>query len=68
MSTEYLTKSQAIAEITQKTGYGRFVIEKRMERLLEAGKIKLLDDPGDARKQRISRADVQTVIDSLTLG
>ncbi len=67
MPTEYITKSQAIMEIMQRTGYGRFVIEKRMENLLGAGQIKLLDDPGDRRKQRISREDVETIVNSLTL-
>ena len=54
-------------EVMQKTGYGRFVIEKKIENLLGAGLIQLVDDPGDRRKQRISRAHVQVIIDSLTL-
>jgi len=67
MAEEYLTKTQAITEIMQRTGYGRFVIEKRIENLLGAGEIRLIDDPGDRRKQRISRTDMQKVVDSLTI-
>lgn len=54
-------------EVMQKTGYGRFVIEKRIEKLVGAGTIRLIDDPGDRRKQLISRQDVQAIIDSLTI-
>jgi DNA-binding transcriptional regulator GbsR (MarR family) len=67
MNTQYIPKTEAVTEIMQKTGYGRFVIEKRIEKLLGAGQIRLLDDPGDRRKQLLSRQDVQTIIDSLSL-
>jgi DNA-binding transcriptional regulator GbsR (MarR family) len=67
MNTQYTSKTEAVTEIMQKTGYGRFVIEKRIEKLLGASQIRLLDDPGDRRKQLISRQDVQTIIDSLSL-
>jgi hypothetical protein len=67
MNTQYTPKTEAVIEIMQKTGYGRFVIEKRIEKLLGAGQIRLLDDPGDRRKQLLSRQDVQTIIDSLSL-
>jgi hypothetical protein len=67
MNAQYLTKTEAIIEVMQKTGYGRFVIEKRIEKLVGAGTIRLIDDPGDRRKQLISRQDVQAIIDSLTI-
>jgi len=67
MNAQYISKTEAVIEIMQKTGYGRFVIEKRIEKLLGAGQIRLIDDPGDRRRQLLSRQDVQTIIDSLTL-
>jgi hypothetical protein len=67
MAEEYMTKTQAVTEIMQRTGYGRFVIEKRIENLLGAGEIRLIDDPGDRRKQRISRTDMEKVVKSLTI-
>src|SRR5262245_23780804 len=67
MNAQYISKTEAVIEIMQKTGYGRFVIEKRIETLLRAGQIRLIDDPSDRRRQLLSRQDVQTIIDSLTL-
>lgn len=67
MSTRYVPKTQAVIDIMQATGYGRFVIEKRIEKLLGAGSIKLVDDPGDRRRQLISETDIQVVINSLKL-
>lgn len=62
-----VTKTQAIAEVTRVTGYGRFVIEKKMAELVGAGKIRLIDDPGDRRRQIMSPDDIQIVIDALTI-
>jgi hypothetical protein len=67
MNAQYVAKSQAIMEVMQATGYGRFVIEKKIAELVGAGRIKLVDDPGDRRKQLISREHVAVIIDSLTL-
>jgi hypothetical protein len=67
MNAQYITKSQAIAEVMSATGYGRYVIEKKMENLIGAGLIRLIDDPGDRRRQLISREQVQIIIDSLTI-
>lgn len=67
MNTQYMAKTQAIIEVMQKTGYGRFVIEKKIAELVGAGKIRLVDDPGDRRKQMISLEHVQVIIDALTL-
>jgi hypothetical protein len=67
MNTQYTAKTEAVTEIMQKTGYGRFVIEKRIEKLLGAGEIRLIDDPGDRRRQLLTREDVQKIIDSLSL-
>jgi hypothetical protein len=67
VNTQYVAKTQAIIEVMQKTGYGRFVIEKKIAELVGAGKIRLVDDPGDRRKQMISLEHVEVIIDALTL-
>lgn len=67
MNTQYVSKSQAIMEVMQATGYGRFVVEKKMAELMGAGQIRLIDDPGDRRRQMISRDHVAVIIDALTL-
>jgi hypothetical protein len=66
MSTEFIQKSQAITEVSQATGYGRYVIEKKMAELMGAGKIRLINDPGDGRRQLLRKEDVQVIIDALT--
>jgi hypothetical protein len=62
----YTTKSQAVIDISQKTGYGRFVIEKKMSELVGAGRIRFVDDPGDSRRKLISNAHVDEVVRALT--
>jgi hypothetical protein len=62
----YVTKSQAVIEIMQRTGYGRFVVEKKMSELLGAGTIRYVDDPGDSRRKLISNQHVAEVIRALT--
>jgi hypothetical protein len=62
----YITKSQAVIEIMQKTGYGRFVIEKKMSELVGANRIRFVDDPGDSRRKLISNEHVEEIVKSLT--
>lgn len=62
----YTTKSQAVIEIMQKTGYGRFVIEKKMSELVGAGRIRFVDDPGDSRRKLISNEHVEEIVKALT--
>jgi hypothetical protein len=64
--SDYVTKSQAVIEIMQRTGYGRFVIEKKMSELVGAGQIRFLDDPGDSRRKLISKQHVEVLIRTLT--
>ena len=66
MSSNFITKSQAVMEVMQATGYGRYVIEKKIAELMGAGLIRLIDDPGDRRRQLISKEQVQIIIDALT--
>ena len=66
MSSQYIAKTQAVLEIMQRTGYGRFVIERKMNEMVGAGLIRFVDDPADIRKKLISRQDVEGVIQALT--
>lgn len=50
----------------QRTGYGRFIIEKKVSELVGAGKIRFLDDPGDSRPKLISKQHVEIIIRALT--
>jgi len=66
MNTQYVGKSAAVIEVMQRTGVGRFVVERKMNELEGAGQIHFLDDPRDIRKKLISRIDVERVVQSLT--
>lgn len=66
MSTQYVLKTQAVLEVMQRTGAGRFIVEKRMSELESSGQIRFVDDPRDSRKKLISRQDVETVAQALT--
>jgi len=63
----YLTKSQALDEVSRATGAGRWVIERKIDELEEAGKITFITDPADLRRRRISQTHVQIIIDSLRI-
>ena len=58
------TKTEAIAEVSQATGYGRYRIEKKMAELMGAGRIRLVDDPSDRRRQMVRREEVQVIIEA----
>ncbi len=66
MSTEYIPKTQAVIEIMQRTGVGRFVVERQINRMEEAGHIRFVDDPRDIRKKLISREHVEAIVHALT--
>jgi hypothetical protein len=66
MGTEYMLKTQAVTEVMQRTGAGRFIVEKRMAEMESSGQIRFADDPRDSRKKLISKEDVEQVIQALT--
>ena len=66
MSTQYVGKTTAVLEIMQRTGVGRFVIERKMNEMEGSGEIRFLDDPRDIRKKLISREHVEAVVSALT--
>ena len=51
MSVEYLLKTAAVVEVMQRTGAGRFIVEKRMSKLESSRAIRFVDDPRDSRKK-----------------
>ena len=65
MSTQYIPKTQAVIDIMQRTGVGRFVIEKKMNELEGTGQIRFVDDPRDERKKLISKEHIEVVIRAL---
>lgn len=68
MATGYTPKTTAVMDIMRQLGVGRPIVEKRMNELEITGKIKFIDDPRDSRKKLISNADIEQVIQALTLG
>lgn len=66
MSIQYIAKTQAVIDIMQRTGYGRYVIERKMNELVGSNTIRFVDDPADIRKKLISKEDVEAVIHALT--
>ncbi len=66
MAVEYMLKTQAVLEVMQRTGAGRFIVEKRMSELESSGQIRFIDDPRDSRKKLISREHVEAVVHALT--
>jgi len=66
MNVQYVPKTQAVIEIMQRTGVGRFVIERKMNEMEGAGMIQFVDDPRDIRKKLISREHIEAVIRALT--
>jgi hypothetical protein len=39
MAEEFLTKTQAVLEICTATGYGKFIVDRKIDELSEQGKI-----------------------------
>ena len=66
MAVQYILKTQAVFEVMQRTGAGRFIVEKRMAEMESSGQIRFADDPRDSRKKLISNADVEKVVQALT--
>ena len=65
--TEFVAKTDAIEDVRRATGYGRYIIDRKMDELAEAGKITILEDPGDRRKKIISREHILIVIAALRM-
>jgi DNA-binding MarR family transcriptional regulator len=66
VATQFIPKTSAILRIMDATGYGRFIVERKVDELSEKGLIKIIDDPGDMRRKLMSATDMQAVIEALT--
>ena len=67
MPAGYVTKTVAVNYIGQRTGYGRCVVERKVEDMAQAGEIMFVPDPGRATVTLISQDDIEKVISALTL-
>ena len=63
--TEYIAKTDAIAEVRRITGFGHHIINRIMDELAEQGTIAILDDLIDKRKKVLSREHVELIIATL---
>ncbi len=61
MPVEYIGKTNAISLISVATGYGRRVVVKTIDKLVEEGRIKILESPR-GNTLEISRDDIDLVI------
>jgi hypothetical protein len=61
MSDVFVSKTQAISIVSVETGFGRRVIEKAMDTLEQAGRIKI-HVPPEGHAIRIRRSDVDVII------
>jgi len=68
MASEYVTKGQAVSIVNLETGRGRRVIENMMDALVAQGRITIHSDPLDKRSFRVSRTDVDTIIQVIKAG
>jgi hypothetical protein len=63
----YFTKTAAYEYIRERTGYGRLVIDNKMDELEAEGTIRFIDNPGNRQSKLISRNDVEKVVKALTV-
>lgn len=63
----YLTKTAAYAYIRERTGYGRLVIDNKMDELEAAGIIHFIDNPGHRQSKLLSKKGAEKVVAALTV-
>lgn len=66
MLDQYVTKTEAVLDVMQRTNSGRFIVEKKMNELESTGRIRFVEDPRDSRRKLISREHVEEVVRALT--
>jgi hypothetical protein len=66
MLDQYVTKTEAVLDVMQRTNSGRFIVEKKMNELESTGRIRFVEDPRDSRRKLISREHVEEVVHALT--
>ena len=62
---EMIPKSRAVSMAMIDTGFGRRVVENKMDELLGQGRIRIVPSPADKRLQLISRDDLNLIIAAL---
>jgi len=67
MPAGFVTKSVAVNYIGQRTGYGRRVVERKLEEMAQAQQIAFVPDPGRIGVQLLSEGDVEKVVAALSL-
>ncbi len=67
MPAGYVTKTIAVNYIGQRTGYGRRVVERKIDEMAQSGDIIFVPDPGRASVTLLSQDDIDKVISALTL-
>jgi hypothetical protein len=66
MLDDYMTKTEAVLSVMQRTQSGRFIVEKKMNELESLGRIRFVEDPRDTRRKLISKEHVEEVVRALT--
>lgn len=61
----WMSKTEAIEYVREKTGYGRRAIERKISELEAADTIHLYDDPGHIQSRIIHIHDVERVVAAL---
>jgi len=59
--------TRAVAEVIYKTGRSEYIVYKKIAELEKQGTITIREDPGNKLKRLVSDADIQKVIDALTI-
>jgi hypothetical protein len=67
MPAGFVTKTVAVNYIGQRTGYGRRVVERKLEEMQQVGDITFVPDPGRIGVLLLSQDDVEKVVAALTI-
>lgn len=67
MPAGFMSRTQAIRYVMEKTGYGRPAVERKMAEMSGQGLIEVVPDPGRRAIELISEEDVEKVVEALTL-
>lgn len=62
----YMTKMQVLETVRERTGYGRRVVERKLEQMEASGEIRPIPDPGRLYGKLFSKPDIERVVAALT--
>lgn len=66
MPEGYINKTAAIDQIRKRTGYGRLVVERKVDELERNGIIRIYPDPGRKGILLLSLDDIEKIVQTLT--